>query len=198
MFYKQSNMTTTKRAFLVKARPFQDDIMFWEFVATVFAGLGAAGIALLLRKVSRQRAPRWIIPVFAGAAMLAFQVHSEYSWYPYQASRLPSGVVVVKTVEQQAVWRPWSYLYPQTLRFIAADVANASVNTQNAELKLVDLYFFERRATARRVPVVLHCGQFARADFSEQLQIPQAGAKLSEQWQMLNKDDALISAVCAS
>jgi hypothetical protein len=198
LFYKQSNMTTTKRAFLVKARPFQDDIMFWEFVATVFAGLGAAGIALLLRKVSRQRAPRWIIPVFAGAAMLAFQVHSEYSWYPYQASRLPSGVVVVKTVEQQAVWRPWSYLYPQTLRFIAADVANASVNTQNAELKLVDLYFFERRATARRVPVVLHCGQFARADFSEQLQIPQAGAKLSEQWQMLNKDDALISAVCAS
>lgn len=191
-------MTTTKRAFLVKARPFQEDIMFWEFVATVFAGLGAAGIALLLRKVSRQRAPRWIIPVFAGAAMLAFQVHNEYSWYPYQASRLPSGVVVVKTVEQQAVWRPWSYLYPQTLRFIAADVANASVNTQNAELKLVDLYFFERRATARRVPVVLHCGQFARADFSEQLQIPQAGAKLSEQWQMLNKDDALISAVCAS
>lgn len=191
-------MTTTKRAFLVKARPFQEDIMFWEFVATVFAGLGAAGIALLLRKVSRQRAPRWIIPVFAGAAMLAFQVHSEYSWYPYQASRLPSGVVVVKTVEHQAVWRPWSYLYPQTLRFIAADVANASVNTQNAELKLVDLYFFERRATARRVPVVLHCGQFARADFSEQLQIPQAGAKLSEQWQMLNKDDALISAVCAS
>ena len=167
-------MTTTKRAFLVKARPFQEDIMFWEFVATVFAGLGAAGIALLLRKVSRQRAPRWIIPVFAGAAMLAFQVHSE------------------------AVWRPWSYLYPQTLRFIAADVANASVNTQNAELKLVDLYFFERRATARRVPVVLHCGQFARTDFSEQLQIPQAGAKLSEQWQMLNKDDALISAVCAS
>lgn len=191
-------MTTTKRAFLVKARPFQEDIMFWEFVATVFAGLGAAGIALLLRKVSRQRAPRWIIPVFAGAAMLAFQVHSEYSWYPYQASRLPSGVVVVKTVEQQAVWRPWSYLYPQTLRFIAADVANASVNKQNTDLKLVDLYFFERRATARRVPVVLHCGQFARADFSEQLQIPEAGAKLSEQWQMLNKDDALISAVCTS
>lgn len=172
--------------------------MFWELIATVFAGLGAAGIAMLLRKLSANRAPRWLIPAFAGAAMLGFQIYGEYSWYQYQSSRLPAGVVVVKTIQQQAVWRPWSYVYPQTLRFIAADVANASANTKNAQLKLVDLYFFERRATARRVPVVLHCDQMARADFSEQLQIPLPDAPLNGQWQQLSADDALLSAVCPS
>lgn len=172
--------------------------MFWELVATVFAGLGGAGIALIFRKLSANKAPRYLIPVFAGLAMLGFQIHSEYSWYQHQASRLPSGVVVVKAVEQKAVWRPWSYLYPQTLRFIAADVANASANTKNTQIKLVDLYFFERRAAARRVPVVLHCGQFARADFSDQLHIPAADEPLGEQWQKINKDDALISTVCPS
>ncbi|MDP5135411.1 hypothetical protein [Rheinheimera baltica] len=170
--------------------------MLWELIATVFAGLGAAGIALLLRKLSSNRAPRWLIPVFAGAAMLGFQIQGEYSWYQYQASRLPAGVVVVKAIEQKAAWRPWSYLYPQTLRFIAADVANASANTQNPDVKLVDLYFFERRAMARRVPVVLHCGQMARADFTEQLDIPISSAPLSAQWQSLSADDALITAVC--
>lgn len=172
--------------------------MLWELIATVFAGLGAAGIALVIRKTSRNRAPRWLIPVFAGAAMLGFQIHGEYSWYQHQASRLPAGVVVVKAIEQKAAWRPWSYLYPQTLRFIAADVANASANSKNNDIKLVDLYFFERRAVARRVPVVLHCSAFARADFTEQLDIPSGDAPLSKQWQTLTADDALIQAVCPS
>ncbi|QBL09500.1 hypothetical protein E0Z06_08255 [Rheinheimera sp. D18] len=172
--------------------------MFWELIATIFAGLGAAGIALLLRKLSRNRAPRWLVPVFAGAAMLGFQIQGEYSWYQYQAQRLPSGVVVVKAIQQQTPWRPWSYLYPQTLRFIAADIANASANTKNPDVKLVDLYFFERRAMARRVPVVLHCTKHARADFNQQLDIPLSDAPLNGQWQQLDADDALISAVCAS
>ena len=172
--------------------------MLWELIATVVAGLGAAGIALLLRKISRNSAPRWLIPAFAGAAMLGFQIHSEYSWFEHQRSRLPEGVIVVKTVEQTAVWRPWSYLYPQTLRFIAADVANASVNQQNPQLKLVDLYFFERRASARRVPQVVHCQQQAQADFSATLQIPPPNSAVGEQWRKLAGDDALLIALCHS
>lgn len=172
--------------------------MFWELIATVVAGLGGAGIALILRKLCANKAPRWLMPVFAGTAMLGFQIHSEYSWFDHQASLLPQGVVVVKTVQEQAVWRPWSYLYPQTLRFIAADVNNAAANQRNNNIMLVDLYFFERRATARRVPVVLHCQQHARTEFSQQLDIPTADAPLSSIWQKLSADDPLLTAVCNS
>ncbi len=172
--------------------------MFWELIATVCAGLGGAGIALILRKVSANKAPRWLIPVFAGATMLGFQIHGEYSWFEHQSGLLPNGVVVVNTVQEQAVWRPWSYLYPQTLRFIAADVANASANQRNNQIRLVDLYFFERRAVARRVPVVLHCQLHARTEFSQQLHIPQDEAPLSGDWQKLSADDPLLSAVCSS
>ena len=31
--------------------------MFWELIATIFAGIGGAGIALLIRKLTRQMAP---------------------------------------------------------------------------------------------------------------------------------------------
>jgi len=70
--------------------------MFWELIATVFAGLGGAGIALLLRKLTKQSTPKWLVPVFAGGAMLGFQIQGEYDWYDHQASLLPEGVVVVK------------------------------------------------------------------------------------------------------
>jgi len=98
--------------------------MIWELVATVFAGLGGAGIALLIRKLSKQAAPKWLVPAFAGLCMLGFQVQGEYDWYDHQTGLLPTGVVVVKAVEEKAIWRPWSYVFPQTTRFIAADVAN--------------------------------------------------------------------------
>ena len=100
--------------------------MFWELIATIFAGIGGAGIALMLRKLTKKTAPKWLVPVFAGAAMLGFQIQGEYDWYHHQASLLPEGVVVVKTVQEEAPWRPWSYVFPQTLRFIAADVANSA------------------------------------------------------------------------
>lgn len=172
--------------------------MIWELIATVVAGFGGAGIALILRKISANKAPRYIIPVFAGAAMLGFQVHSEYSWYQHQSGLLPQGVVVVKAVQEKALWRPWSYLYPQTLRFIAADVNNAAANQQNTAVKLVDLYFFERRATARRVPVVLHCQQHARTDFTNELTIPAPGEAVGKDWQSMAADDPLLGAVCNS
>ncbi len=172
--------------------------MFWELIATVFAGVGGAGIALILRKISANKAPRWLIPVFAGATMLGFQIHSEYSWFEHQAGLLPQGVTVVKTVQEKAVWRPWSFVYPQTLRFIAADTNNAAKNQLNDHVMLVDLYFFERRASARRVPVVLHCQQQARTDFNPQLDIPAAGDTVGSNWQKLPANDPLLMAVCNS
>lgn len=172
--------------------------MFWELIATIVAGLGGAGIALMLRKISANKAPRWLIPVFAGATMLVFQIHSEYSWFKHQAGLLPEGVVVVKSVQEQAIWRPWSYLYPQTLRFIAADVKNAATNQLNTDVKLVDLYFFARRSSASRVAIVLHCTQHARTDFTQQLEIPKADEPLSSAWQQLDADDPLLTAVCSS
>ena len=58
--------------------------MFWTFVATIFSGLGAAGIALGIRALTRKKAPKWIIPVFAGVGMLAYLVHGEYNWFEHK------------------------------------------------------------------------------------------------------------------
>ena len=64
--------------------------MFWTFVATIFSGLGAAGIALGIRALTRKKAPKWIIPAFAGAGMLAYLVYGEYNWFEHKQTLLQS------------------------------------------------------------------------------------------------------------
>lgn len=170
--------------------------MFWELIATVFAGLGAAGIALAGRHLTAKRLPSWAVPVCAGLGMLGFQVYSEYSWFQHQSGLLPEGIVVVKRVQETTYWRPWSYVFPQTVRFMAVDGGKAAVNRENPDLVLADIYVFERRLPARRVPQVFHCAQKASAVFSENLQIPGAGETLSDQWHSLGDDHPLLVAVC--
>lgn len=100
--------------------------MFWDLVATVFAGLGAAGIAYGIRGLTLKKAPNWIIPVFAGLGMMGYQVYIEYTWFEHMQSRLPANTEVVSTVEDQVFWRPWSYAAPQITRFTVLDKASIS------------------------------------------------------------------------
>lgn len=170
--------------------------MIWELLATVIAGVGAAGIALLLRKLSRQRLAKYWVPVFAGLGMLAFQIHGEYHWFEHQRNLLPEGVVVVRTIDSTSWWRPWSYLKPHRFQFVAMDRKNAISNEHNPELKLVDLYFFEHRQPARRMQQVIHCAMQKRALYSDTLLLPKPAEPLDENWQPLNSDDPLLLELC--
>lgn len=172
--------------------------MLWELLATVFAGLGAAGLALALRSFSRRRIPSWTIPAFAGSAMLGFQIYSEYSWFSHQKSLLPADVIVVRHVEETAVWRPWTFVYPQTVRFIAVKVGEGSVNQINRDLVLADVFLFERRMAARQIPQVFHCGARARTNLTDDLQLPEPGDALDDHWIALEPTDELLLTVCNS
>lgn len=170
--------------------------MLLELVATLFAGLGAAGIALLGRLITAKRLPRWSVPASAGFAMLAFQVYSEYTWFGHQKSLLPPSLVVVSSVEEKALWRPWTLLYPQTVRFAAVAVDGTATNASNPELVLANLYLFQRRHAAKRVPLVIHCAKGARAHFNDSLIVPKQGEALNQQWHLLESNDPLLRTVC--
>ena len=128
--------------------------------------------------------------------MLGFQIYSEYTWFSHQKTLLPDDVVVVKEIDETTIWRPWTFLAPQTVRFIAVRVGEGAVNNINPDLILAELYFFERRHLAKKVPQVFHCAERARADLSEALKIPATGTKLDDQWLVLPEDDPVLLAVC--
>ena len=177
--------------------------MLFEFIATIAAGFGMAGIALIithLSKLAGKKAPRWLIPLFGAIGIFGFQISQEYSWFEQQTAQLPNGVHVVKKVEQSTWFRPWSYIKPQTFRFMAADSGHARANADNPDVYLVNLYLFERRRSVQQVPQVIDCAAPARADYvlqekDSKLNIDEH-VKQTTKWRPLEKNDPLYINVC--
>ncbi|WP_299236978.1 hypothetical protein [uncultured Halomonas sp.] len=120
--------------------------MIWHLIAAIFAGLGAAGIGLLLRTLSGKRLPRWIIPVLGGLGMLGYQINVEYNWYEHKRSLLPDTARIVQVQEEPMFWRPWTYLFPMTTAFSVVDEQGMTTREQ-AGKKHVEflLYRFEKQ-----------------------------------------------------
>jgi hypothetical protein len=144
---------------------------------------------MLLAKLTGGRLPRWLVPVSAGAAMLAAGISSEYSWFSRTAGNLPEGLEIAQTVESRALWRPWTYAFPMINRFVAVDVANLRGNTDNADLFMADLYFFGRWQTVQTVEVIVDCADGRRAD-------PALGDGSPPVWRDAGFDDPIVSQVC--
>ncbi len=72
--------------------------MFLELIATIFAGIACAGVAMLLNLATGRRLPRWILPIAAGAGMIAMTISNEYTWFDRTAERLPDGVEIALEV----------------------------------------------------------------------------------------------------
>ncbi len=167
--------------------------MFLELIATIVAGVGAAGVALLLNRLLGGRLPRWGAPVAAGLAMLAATIWSEYDWEARTVAGLPEGLQVIETVEETALHRPWTYLAPLTTRLAALDVAGIQTNPDAPGVKLAEVWFFGRWRPVDRAVVMIRCAPAARARVTDAALADPAAAA----WRPLAADDPLLAAACA-
>ncbi|MDO4776465.1 MAG: hypothetical protein Q4A06_03310 [Cardiobacteriaceae bacterium] len=130
--------------------------MLWELIATLAAGVGAAGLALLARSLVKTL-PKTLIPAAGGLGMLAFQIASEYQWFEHTRARLPEGAVVIAEQTESAWYKPWSHFKPAISRFAAVDSRNHQSFRGNPHQRQTLLYFFERRAPVQHWPVLIDC-----------------------------------------
>lgn len=167
--------------------------MIWHLIATFSAGLGAAGIAFLLRSISRQKLPKWIIPAFAGIGMLGYQIYFEYNWFDHQTSQQPEGAVVTSSHKGEDFWRPWTFFYPMTTVFTVVDSKSLQVRNLDG-LKLVEFieYRFEKKyidvVTLQRY--VMNCTQAQIVAVSDEQKV------LSKQPRTVERNSPLFAAVC--
>ncbi|WP_299784982.1 hypothetical protein [uncultured Marivita sp.] len=163
--------------------------MFLELIAVIVAGVAGAGVMMLVSRAAGGRVPKWLIPVAAGAAMLAVTISSEYSWFDRTAEALPEGLQVVQTADSTAFYRPWTYLAPYTDRFIALDTGNVRSNSEDENLFMADVYFFRRWGTVQSVELMVNCRTGQRAD-------PAFGDGGDPVWRDTTADDPIVSGVC--
>lgn len=169
--------------------------MIWHLVAVFSAGLGAAGIAFLLRSISRQKLPKWIIPAFAGIGMMGYQIYFEYHWFEHQSTRQPAGVVVTSSQASQVFWRPWTFVYPMTNVFTVVDTHQLQVNHSD-DLTLVE--FIEYRFEKKYIDVVTHQNYVLNCTQAQIMALSDEGVMLSAQPHNVERDSPLFAAVCSS
>lgn len=141
--------------------------MFLELIATFIAGIGAAGVVLLLNRLTGGRLPSWFVPAAAGLAMIAFTIWSEYSWAGRTMAELPEGLEVISQGERRAAWKPWTYLAPQVDRLAVLDTGSVQTKPEAPDVRLVELYLFARWRATAVTPQLVDCAAGARADVSD-------------------------------
>lgn len=170
--------------------------MIWHLIAAIVAALGGAGIALLLRSLTRKWLPKWIIPVFAGLGMLAYTIHYEYTWFDYKQARLPEGAMVVSSEKGQMLWRPWTAMFPMPLAYTVLDAANAQIeDTHQGRVARFVLYRFEKQhlmSTVTSANYQLLCNERAMFRLNE------AGQAKFESMIELAPDAPLHRTICAA
>lgn len=170
--------------------------MFFELIATVVAGATVYIIIMAFNRLIRGALPRWLQPVSAGLAMLAFTIWSEYNWFDRTTANLPEGIEVVTTVEQNGGWRFWTRYYPYIQRFAAVDQRSTRVNPDNAALRITNVVLFGRWQTVSQVPVMVDCAGKRQADLPENAIFNADGTVSGVQWRMVAADDPILVATC--
>ena len=172
--------------------------MFLELIAVVFAGVAAAGVVMLLNRMTGGRLPRWFTPVGAGLAMIGVTIASEYGWYNRTADSLPEGMVIAQTVEKTAFYQPWTYLVPYIDRFVALDTQSLQSNPAIPDQHIAKIYFFGRWAPINEVPVAIDCAGNRRASLADGVEFDDKGAIVGAGWIDVAQDDPILTSVCGA
>lgn len=171
--------------------------MFFELIGTLVAGAAAALAVWAVNRTLKGRLPKWMMPVAAGLAMLIATITSEYGWYTRATATMPEGMVVAETVEEQAFYRPWTYVWPFITRFVAVDVATARTHDAHPDQRLVDLVFYGRWSRTARVPVLFDCAGARRADLMDGVTFGTDGTVPDGAWRPIPADDPTLRTACS-
>jgi hypothetical protein len=170
--------------------------MFWHLIAAIVAAVAGAGVALLLRNLTRNRLPKWIIPAFAGLGMLGYTIHYEYTWFDTKQERLPQGSVVISSEEGEMFWRPWTMMFPMPLVYTVLDSANAQIeDTGKGRIARFALYRFEKHhlmSTVKSATYQALCTEKVMFRLNE------AGQAKIETMTELDADSPLYQTICTS
>ena len=170
--------------------------MIWHLIAAIFAGLGAAGLGLLLRLASGKRLPRWIIPACAGLGMLAYQIHNEYTWLEQKQAQLPDSAEIVSVEKGQMFWRPWTFALPMTTAFTILDRDSLTLsNAEEGRLAEFLLYRFEKEYVDQvsHQAYLMNCATREMLPLDDESRVPDTA-----QLRLVDAESPLYAAVCES
>jgi hypothetical protein len=170
--------------------------MLFHLLGAVMIGVTAASLVMIAFRLSGRRSPRWLLPLSAGAAMLGFQVWSEYTWFSRTAAELPPHVAVAGTFTGSHALQPWTLVRPRIDRFSAVDLNSVRWNDEAPELRIAEVYLVGRNLPTATTVQVYDCDRPRRAPMPASPVFDETGRPTNLQWTELSTDDQARRLVC--
>lgn len=170
--------------------------MALELIAAIIAAISFGGMAYGLRKMTKERLPKWFVSFAAACGLIGCTIWLEYDWFSRVSAQLPQGVQVVWQADAAMPLRPWTYLVPITTKFVAMDTATMAQHPNNPALKMVRLYNFVRWQPVRDALMVVDCAAGRQVMVMEGVEITADGMLKGAEWVTPAADDAFQKAAC--
>ncbi|MCR9088536.1 MAG: hypothetical protein NXH97_17530 [Rhodobacteraceae bacterium] len=165
-------------------------------LGAIAAGFGGAGIMMAVNRLTGRRLPGWSSLVAAGAAMLGMTLYLEYDWFDRRSAQLPEGIEVVWNNAERQAWRPWTYVFPLTTRFIAMDVEHVGTNETQPDLRLVEMMFVQRWTRDRLSRAVFDCAANRSAQVGLDTNFGPDGTVEGVDWDPVGPEDPVKLRAC--
>ena len=169
--------------------------MAFELIAALVAAAVCGLMAWALRRWVPSL-PKWLVPLSAALGLIAFTVWSEYDWYSRVSAELPASFTIVDVQEEAMPLRPWTYLKPIKMRFLAMDRAKTVSHPQVGSLHIVTLYSFARWKAPEQRLMAVDCTGNRQVMLAEGVVIAEDGTMTGADWAPVSADDKLQEAAC--
>lgn len=136
----------------------------------------------LLRKITGNRLPKWLVSAAAGLAMLTYLAYYDYTWYDFKRSQLPVDTKLIAEQRATSFLKPWSYVVTPVSAFTIFD-GRSQTSEQNGQL-LVEyiLYTFHKDPIEQLTTqaYLLNCNLLERAVLAKEENAQQITVKKIE------------------
>lgn len=167
--------------------------MTLNIIAVFLIGISLAGVGYALSKTFGWT-KSLMMPIFAGAGMLAYVTWNDYSWYSRTAGQLPDYFQVVKTYKYRSIFYPWTYLVPNTNRYVAMNIGEAQSHAKAPHMKIIDTYFIVRNQGTEVVPILFDCVAGQQALVTHEVKFAADGTVANAHWGEADAD--FLGAAC--
>lgn len=174
--------------------------MLLTFLGAIAAGVLGACVAFIIRRILGRNV-RFLIPLFAGGAMLGFTVWNDYDWIGRQRAGLPPTIEIVQTRAPTMFLKPWSYVSAPVVGYLALDRTTLARHPESPEIARARVIVAERFQPTRFFVEYVDCERGRAVNVTPEAMRDETGfppPPPEQAWAPRALDDLLLLAACGT
>ncbi|MCF8480460.1 MAG: hypothetical protein K9H25_08520 [Rhodospirillum sp.] len=171
--------------------------MVFDLIVVACVGLAAAGLLLLLFRVTGRKAPKTLLLATIGLTVIVFTSWNRYTWADRIAAALPGNVEVIQRIRSESPFEPWTYLFPQESGLVILDKPETRTNADYPHKFWVQLLLIGRdEPETLTLQRIVDCASESWASVGGGIDLGADGLPRDTAWHRGGEPAYLFDAVC--